>query len=56
MVKDAIFKKATGRVLDKKSTTEISSEEVTLVYDTVNRFASQFGIHVPFPQKKKGAN
>jgi len=52
MVKDAIFKKASGTALDKRSTTELSSEEVTIVYDLVNRFAAQFGIHVPFPVDK----
>jgi len=52
MVKDAIFKKATGRILDKDSTTKLSSSEVTIVYDTVNRFAAQFGIHVAFPVDK----
>ena len=51
LVKEAIFKKATDRQFNKKSTTQLEPQEVTKVYDIVNRFAGQFGIHVPFPDK-----
>jgi len=51
LVKEAIYKKATSKALNKKSTTELSKEEVSAVYELVSRFASQFGVYVPFPEK-----
>ena len=52
LVKEAIFKKASIMQFNKKSTTDLEPKEVTVVYDLVNRFAGQFGIHVPFPNKE----
>lgn len=34
----------------KKSTTELNTNEVTKIYETLNRFLGEkFGVHVPFP-------
>ena len=55
MVKHAMFKKASVAMLDKSSSTDLTISEVSSVYDTVNRFAAKFGIHVPFPEKKEAA-
>ncbi len=50
LVKEAIFKKCLGYKYNKKSTTELTTDEVSQVYETVNRFSAQFGVHVPWPQ------
>lgn len=33
----------------KTSTADLSSDEITKIYEEVNRHVSQFGIHVSFP-------
>lgn len=53
LVKAAIFRRAGISVCDKKSTADLNTDEVSKVFETVNRFAAQFGIHVPFPEREK---
>jgi len=36
----------------KKSTTELTSKEVTQVFEEVNRHIAQFGLHVGFPSQE----
>lgn len=53
-VKDDIWRKVQIALTGKKSTTDLLKEEVSQVYEVVNRhIASTFGIFVPFPSKKQ---
>lgn len=49
-IKEWIWKPVQEAQLLKKSTTELTTPEVSKVYDTVNRLmAEKFGVSVPFP-------
>ena len=49
-VKEFIFKPIMKAQLRKFSTTELKTDEVSKVYDTINRFISEkFGVSVAFP-------
>jgi hypothetical protein len=48
-VKDLIWRYAQRKLLKKESTTELESNEIDTVYEHVNRFLAQVGIHVAFP-------
>ena len=51
-VKDDIWRKVQIATLDKKSTTDLSPSEVSVIYDIINRHVvSTFGLFVPFPSK-----
>jgi len=50
LVKELMWKPIQKSMFDKKSTAQLSTDEVTKVYETINRFIGvKFGIHVPFP-------
>jgi hypothetical protein len=51
-VKDLLWKRAQKGYLKKTSTTELEKGDVDPVYEHVNRFLSQAGVHVPFPSKE----
>lgn len=49
-VKELIWKQAQKKYLGKNSTTLLDKKmEIDQLYDHVNRYLAQFGIHVPFP-------
>lgn len=48
-VKELIWRQAQKTYLGKVSTTELNTKEIDGVYDVVNRYLAQFGIHIPFP-------
>lgn len=49
-VKKFLWKPIQDGLFDKDSTTELTTVEPTLVYETLNRFLGEkFHIHVPFP-------
>jgi hypothetical protein len=49
-VKEIIWKTAQRRLLGKESTRTLNKQDdITRVYEAVNRFLAQLGIHVPFP-------
>ena len=51
-VKEDIWRTVQIAALGKKSTTELNTNEVSQVYDIVNRHISQtFGVFVPFPNR-----
>ena len=37
----------------KKSTAELSTDEITKIYEEVNRHVSQWGIHMAFPSQEQ---
>jgi predicted GTPase len=53
LVKELIWRRPQEKYLGKKSTTKLSVNEVTKIYDIVNRYLSRFGIHVPFPSEEE---
>lgn len=49
-VKDYLWRPIQTLQLRKKSTTQLTTKEIDVVYDTLNRLlAEKFGIHEPFP-------
>ena len=54
-VMEVMWRPAQKRLLSKQSTRELSKQEdITVVYETMNRFLSQMGIHVAFPTHEIG--
>ena len=49
LVKEQLWKPIQNAILDKKSTTQLEKAEVDRVYNTLNRYLSNMGISVPFP-------
>lgn len=49
LVKENLWKPIQNAILDKKSTTQLEKSEVDRVYNTLNRYLSNMGISVPFP-------
>ena len=53
-VKDTLWRRIQVAILGKESTTKLGSDEVSRVYDVLNRWTGQtFGVSVPFPEKKE---
>ena len=49
-VKELIWRAIQVALFGKKSTTELNKqEEIDAIYEHVNRFTAQIGVHVPFP-------
>lgn len=52
LVKDVIWRQIQQAMVDKESTTRLSPEQVSKIYEVVNRFtAERFGISMPFPSR-----
>lgn len=53
-VKDTLWRRIQVAILGKESTTKLSTDEVSRVYDVLNRWTGQtFGVSVQFPEKKE---
>lgn len=53
-VKDDIWRKVQIALTGKKSTRDLLKEEVSKIYDVVNRhIGSTFGVFIPFPSKDR---
>jgi hypothetical protein len=51
-IKELIFRPIMEAQLGKTSTTELSTKDIDLLYDTLNRYLGEnFGIHVPLPSE-----
>ncbi len=48
-IKNHLWRPIQHAYLNKKSTTELTSQEIDKVYDVFNRHVAKFGIHIPFP-------
>lgn len=57
-VKEMLWKPVLKALRHKDSTTKMDKQEITIVYDTINKILGErFGIHIPFPSidtKEKG--
>ncbi len=52
LVKEIIWRRIQVAMIEKKSTTRLTPEQVSKVYEVVNRFtAERFGISMPFPNR-----
>lgn len=52
LVKDVIWRQIQNAMVDKESTTRLTPEQVSKVYEVCNRFtAERFGISMPFPSR-----
>lgn len=55
-VKDTLWREVQKAMLDKTSTTNLSRQEVSQVYEALNRWTSQtLGVSVPFPERREEA-
>jgi len=53
-VKEWLWKPVQKAQLLKESTTELTTDEINKVYETMNRLmGDKFGIHVPFPSDEE---
>lgn len=53
-VKDTLWRRIQVAILGKESTTKLNADEVSRVYDVLNRWTGQtFGVSVQFPEKKE---
>ena len=48
-VKNHLWRPIQEAYLNKESTKDLTTKELDLVYDVINRFMAGKGIHVPFP-------
>lgn len=52
LVKNVIWRQIQTAMVDKESTTRLSPEQVSKIYEVCNRFtAERFGISMPFPSR-----
>lgn len=50
LVKENIWRKVQEKMFGKKSTTQLTTDEVSRVYEVINKAIGQeWGIHIPFP-------
>jgi len=50
--KELLWRPIQEALLDKDSTTELDSDQVSKIYDVINRhLAEKTGVHVPFPDR-----
>ena len=53
MIKHILWRPFQEVMYQKKSTTELTTKEVSQVYETLNRhLGTKLGIHVPFPSNE----
>tara|TARA_Y100000034_G_C6594633_1_gene258436 strand:- start:58 stop:375 length:318 start_codon:yes stop_codon:yes gene_type:complete len=52
-VKEHLWRTAQTYMFSKKSTTELSTDEISQVYEVVNRHIAKHGISVPFPSTEE---
>ncbi len=49
-IKDLLWKDIASRAFGAESTEDLETEQITAVYDVINKFTStHWGIHIPFP-------
>ena len=55
-VKDVLWREVQIAMLDKKSTTGLTTTEISAVYEPLNRWTAQaLGVSVPFPNREEAA-
>lgn len=52
-VKDFLWRPVQTLQLGKRSTTEMNTKDIDVIYDTINRHLSEkFNLHIPFPSNE----
>lgn len=52
LVKELIWKKVQKSYVGKKSTTQLTTDEVDKIFNVINKFIGEtWGIHIPFPSE-----
>ena len=51
----SFWKKIESVHVNKTSTTEMSTKEVTEIYEIINRHFAQWGVHIPWPSVEEQA-
>jgi len=52
LIKERIWREVQEQTLGKESTTKLGTQEVSMIYDSINRATSdKLGVSVPFPDK-----
>lgn len=50
LIKELIWKTVQKSAYNKKSTADLTSGELQIIWETINRYVGEkFGIHIPFP-------
>src|SRR3990167_6850595 len=49
LIKEILWRETQKIALGKRSTTELTTAEVTKVYDVLNRYLAKHGVHVEWP-------
>lgn len=52
-VKNLLWRPVQQTMLDKQSTTRLTTKEIDQVWEVVNRYLASLGIHEPFPSIKE---
>ena len=53
-VKECLWREIQKIMTTKKSTTELTTDEITKIYDVLNLFISEnFHVHIPFPSEEE---
>ena len=53
-IKDYLWRPIQKAQLQKQSTTELTTKDIDVIYETLNRFTSEkFSVHVPFPSEEE---
>lgn len=55
-VKNHLYRPVMKILIGKESTTDQTTSDPTLVYETINRFLAGHGLHVPFPTSEPPFN
>ena len=51
-VKSFLWKPVQEAMLEKESTTELTTKDIDMIYDVINKtIGERTGVHVPFPSK-----
>ena len=51
-IKSFLWKPVQEAMLDKESTTELTTKDIDMIYDVINKtIGERTGVHVPFPSK-----
>lgn len=53
IVKDNIWKPIQKALTDKESSKQLTTNEVSQIYDTINKLLAERGIHVPWPSRNE---
>ena len=54
LIKDLIWRPVMFAITNKKSSTDLTASEISVVYEEINKYTASKGVHVPFPMRSHG--